>query len=327
MRLFSGIQPTGLLHLGNYFGAIKNWVKLQEKYPSLFCVVDYHATTTPFQVKKLSENVLNLAMDLIACGIDPKKSIIFIQSAVPEHTELAWILSTITSIGDLKRMTQFKEKSKEHSENINAGLFNYPVLMAADILLYKAQVVPVGEDQVQHLELSRKIARKFNKTFGKTFPEPKPLLTSGARMMSLTNPKKKMSKSYGPESYIALSDSLKTIEKKLSTAVTDTARKRRTDHGTPEKCNLYHLHKLVSSNMDLLYVNSGCRKAKIGCLECKKLLAKNIFGELKPIQDKRKQLQKHSEKVKKILAQGAEQARKIAQKTMTEIKKKMGLNY
>ena len=325
MKLFSGIQPTGLLHVGNYFGAIKNWVDLQKTYPCLFCIVDYHSITVPYQTKQMSKRVLDLAMDLIACGIDPKKSILFIQSYVPAHTELAWILSTVTSIGDLNRMTQFKEKSKEHSENINAGLFNYPILMAADILLYKAQVVPVGEDQIQHIELTREITRRFNKKFGKTFPEPKPYLTSGARIMSLTNDKKKMSKSHGEESYIALSDSLKTIEKKLATAMTDPARKRRTDPGTPEKCNIYHLHQLVSNKKDLDYVIDGCTKAKIGCLDCKKLLAKNLFKELKPIQEKRKQLGENPEKVKKILAQGAEQASKIAKETMAEVKAKLGL--
>jgi len=325
MILFSGIQPTGLLHIGNYFGAIKNWVDLQKKHPCLFCIVNYHSITIPYQTKQMSKRVLNLAMDLMACGIDPKKSILFVQSSVPFHTELAWILSTVTSIGDLNRMTQFKEKSKEHSENINAGLFNYPILMAADILLYKAQVVPVGEDQVQHLELTREITRKFNKKFGKTFLEPKPYLTSGARIMNISDDKKKMSKSHGEESYVALLDSLKTIEKKLATAITDPARKRRTDPGTPKKCNIYHLHQLVSNKKDLEYVINGCTKANIGCLDCKKLLAKNLFKELKPIQEKRKQLEKDPEKVKKILAQGAEQANKIAKKTMAEVKVKLGL--
>ncbi len=325
VKLFSGIQPTGLLHIGNYFGAIKNWVDLQKKYPCLFCIVDYHSITVPYQTKQMSKRVLGLAMDLIACGIDPKKSILFVQSAVPAHTELAWILSTVTSIGDLNRMTQFKEKSKENLENINAGLFNYPVLMAADILLYKAQVVPVGEDQVQHLELTREITRKFNKRFGKTFSEPKPLLTSGAKIMSLTNDIKKMSKSHKVESYIALSDSLKTIEKKLATAMTDPARKRRTDPGTPNKCNIYHLHQLVSNKKDLDYVVNGCTKAKIGCLDCKKLLGKNLFKELKPIQEKRKVLEKNPEKIKKILVHGAEQANKIANKTIVEVKSKLGL--
>ena len=325
MKLFSGIQPTGLLHIGNYFGAIKNWVQLQKKYPSLFSIVDYHAITVPYQPKQMSKRILEATMDIISAGINTDKSIIFIQSTVPEHTELAWILNTITPIGDLNRMTQFKEKSKENAENINAGLFNYPVLMAADILLYKAEVVPVGEDQVQHLELAREIARKFNKTFGKTFPEPKPILTAGARIMSLNNPRKKMSKSHGAESYIAISDSFEIILKKLAPAVTDPARQKRTDPGTPEKCNLYHLHRLVSDKKDLNCVVKGCTQAKIGCLECKHLLAKNLIKELKPIQEKKEYLKQHPEKIKKILEKGTKQAKEIAQKTIKEVKQKMGL--
>ncbi|MFA6146235.1 MAG: tryptophan--tRNA ligase [Patescibacteria group bacterium] len=325
MTLFSGIQPTGLLHIGNYFGAIKNWVKLQEKYPSIFCIVDYHAITVPYDPKTMQDKILNLTIDLIACGIDPKKSILFVQSQVPEATELTWILNTITPIGELRRMTQFKDKSQEHPESVNMGLFDYPVLMAADILLYKAQIVPVGEDQVQHLELTREITRKFNKTFGQTFLEPKSILTQGSRIMSLTDPAKKMSKSSGPETYISLSDSPETIFKKLSTAMTDPARQRKTDPGTPDKCNLYHLHKLVSSSKELDYIAKGCQKAQIGCLECKKLLADNLAKELAPIQKKRKELAENPEKIKKILADGTEQARKIAQKTLIEVKKKMGL--
>ncbi len=327
MRLLSGIQPTGLLHLGNYLGAIKNWVKLQNKYDSLFCIVDYHAITVPYDPKKLPKMILDLTLDYLACGIDPKKSIIFVQSDVPEHTELAWILSTVTSLGDLKRMTQFKDKSKQHAENINAGLFNYPILMAADILLYKAQVVPVGQDQLQHLELAREIARKFNKKFGNVFPEPKPILTKAARIMSLNDPRKKMSKSYGEKSYIALSDSPETIWKKLAPAVTDPARVTIKDPGTPEICNLYHLHQLFSPKKQIDQVADACRNAKFGCLDCKKILWENIVKELKPIQEKRKALAANPEKIKKLLQQGAQEAKKIAQKTISEVKEKMGLKY
>jgi len=325
MKLFSGIQPTGTLHIGNYFGAIKNWVELQKKYDSLFCVVDYHSLTGSVGPQELSKQTLDLAMDLIACGIDPIKSILFIQSSVPEHTELTWILSCFTPFAELQRMTQFKEKSQKNIKNINAGLLYYPILMAADILLYKAEVVPVGHDQLQHLEIARTIARKFNKKLGKTFPEPKGLLTPSPRIMSLTNPQEKMSKSGGVNSYIAISDSLKTIEKKLASAMTDPARKRLTDKGTPAKCNIYELHQLVSSPSDIKYIKQGCNQAEIGCLECKKLLAKNIFNELRPIQERKRKLEENSEKVKKILQSGALRAKKIAQENMKEIKKKIGL--
>ena len=193
-KLFSGIQPSGEIHLGNYLGALKNWIKLQKKYDCIFSIVDYHAITVPYSPKTLPENIIETAIILLSIGINPKKSILFVQSTVSEHTELAWILNTITPLGDLKRMTQFKQKAKAHPKAINAGLLNYPILMAADILLYKAEYVPVGEDQLQHLELTRTIARKFNKLFGKTFPEPKPILGKAKRIMSLTNPKNKMSK-------------------------------------------------------------------------------------------------------------------------------------
>jgi len=325
MKLFSGIQPTGTLHIGNYFGAIKNWVKLQTKYDSLFCVVDYHSLTGLVNHQELSKQTLDLAMDLIACGIDPIKSILFIQSSVPEHTELTWILSCFTPLAELQRMTQFKEKSQKNIKNINAGLLYYPILMAADILLYKAEIVPVGHDQLQHIEIARTIARKFNKELGKTFPEPKGLLTSSPRIMSLTNPQEKMSKSGGINSYIAMTDSLETIEKKLASAMTDSARKKLTDKGTPAKCNIHELHQLVSGSSDIKHIEGGCSQAKIGCLECKNLLAKNIFAELKPIQERKRKLEENSEKVKKILQKGALRAQKIAQENMREIKKKIGL--
>jgi tryptophanyl-tRNA synthetase len=326
MRLISGIQPTGLTHIGNYLGAIKNWVNLQNKYESFFFIADYHAITIPFQPKEMENRILNTTLDLLACGIDPKKSVLFLQSQIPEHTELAWILNTIVPFADLKRMTQFKEKAKEHPEAINAGLFNYPILMAADILLYKAEVVPVGEDQIQHLELTREIARRFNKIFGETFPEPKPILTKAARIMSLTDPSKKMSKSHGEKSYISLTDSPETIEKKLAVAVTDPARKKRTDPGNPEKCNIFKLHQYFSSAKEINYVANGCKTAGIGCLDCKKILAKNIINELKPIQLKRERLAKDLDKIKKILKIGSKKAKKIAENNLKEIKKKIGLN-
>lgn len=325
MRLISGIKPTGVANIGHYLGAFKNWIALQNKYESLFFIADYHAMTVPYEIKEMSRQTLELAIDLIACGINPEKATLFVQSHLAEHTELAWILSNVTALGDLRRMTQFKEKSKECPEAVNAGLFNYPILMAADILLYKAEIVPVGEDQLQHLELTREIARRFNKRFGQTFPEPKAILTKTPRVMSLVDPTKKMSKSDDPNSYIALTDSKETIWKKLSTAVTDPARKRKIDPGTPAKCNIYQLHKNFSSNLELKKITEGCQKAKIGCLECKRKLAENIFKQLRPIQEKRKKLEENPEKIKKILANGSKKAKKIAEKNMTEIKEKVGL--
>lgn len=324
-RLFSGIQPSGLTHLGNYFGAIKNWVKLQEGYQSMFCVVNYHAQTAEYDPQKMSKKIIDLAIDWIACGINPKKSLLFVQSDVPQVTELAWILNTITPVGELKRMTQFKDKSKRNPENINTGLFTYPILMAADILLYQSEVVPVGEDQLQHIELARTIVRKFNQKFGKTFVEPKANLTQFPRIMSLTDPKSKMSKSGGENSYIALSDSPKLIWEKLAKAMTDPARQRKTDPGSPQKCNLYDLHQLVTSVKQLKEIQQGCKNATIGCLDCKKILYQNLMKELAPIQKKRKELIKNPDKIKKILANGAKQAKIIAQKNLQEIRKKTGL--
>ena len=324
-RLFSAVKPTAELHIGNWLGALKNWIELQNKYEAIFSVVDYHAITISFQPKEMQTKILNLAMDYLAVGIDPKKSIIFVQSHVPEHTELTWILNTITPIADLKRMHQFKEKSEEHPQAINMGLFDYPVLQAADILLYKTQAVPVGEDQKQHIELCRAITRRFNQRFGRTFPEPKVILTKGYRIMGLNNPEKKMSKSYGPANYIALIDSPEIIFKKLSTAVTDLARKRKTDKGHPEKCNLYTLHQLFSTQKQQKEISHACQEAKFGCLDCKKILAKNIADELASFRERRAEIAKEPERVRKILVEGAIRARKIAKETLREAKERMGL--
>ena len=226
MRIFSGIRPTGEIHLGNYLGAIKQWVELQEKNECIYCIVDLHAITTPYDKKKLKENTLKIAASYFAVGLNPEESIIFIQSQVKEHSELAWLLGTIIQLGELKRMTQFKDKSKNHPKYINAGLLNYPILMAADILLYQASAVPVGEDQKQHVEFARKIAKKFNKKFGKTFIEPQALISkSGARIMSLQDPKKKMSKTGNLKGCIDLFEKPTTIRKKIMSAVTDTDNK------------------------------------------------------------------------------------------------------
>lgn len=322
-RVFSGIRPTGRLHLGNYFGAIKSWLKLQEEADCIFAVVDYHGITTPFNPKEIEKEKYQVVLDYLAAGIDPKKSTLIIQSQVPEHTELAWILGTITPTSWLMRIPTYKEKIALHPEYVNLGLLSYPVLMAADILIYKTNLVPVGEDQLPHIELTGEIAKRFNKMFGQTFPLPKPVLSAGPRVMSLTDPTRKMSKTGGEG--IALSDSPTQIWRKLKVAVTDPARKRRTDPGNPDVCNIFSLHKLLSKPEEIKKINSACRKAQIGCLDCKKILADNIDREFKDFRERRKIFESDSEKVKDILTQGANKARALAYETMVEVKKKMGL--
>jgi len=322
-RVFSGIRPSGRLHIGNYFGAIKNWLRLQDEADCIFAVVDYHGITTPFDPKEMVKEKYEVVLDYLAVGIDPKKSTLIIQSHVPEHTELSWILGTITPVSWLERVPTFKEKVALHPEYVNLGLLSYPVLMAADILIYKSDLVPVGEDQLPHIELAREIANRFNKMFGKTFPLPKAILTEGARVMSLADPTKKMSKTGGGG--ILLSDSPTEIWKKLAPAVTDPARKRATDPGNPDVCNIYSLHKLVSKPDELKLVAKNCREAKFGCLDCKKILAKNLEIEFEDFRKRRKVFENDPEKVQKILNDGASRARQLAYKTLVEGKKKMGL--
>ena len=247
MRVFSGIRPSGKLHIGNYLGALKQWVKLQEKNECFFFIADLHAITTPFDPKKMEKEVFDTLICYLAAGLDPQKSTIFVQSHVKEHTELAWILGTICPLGDLKRMTQFKEKSKKHPQYVNAGLLNYPLLMASDILLYQTDLVPVGKDQVQHVELTRELARRFNKMFGQVFKIPKILLSEGEKIMSLRNPKKKMSKTGDPKGCIFLFDTEEEIKAKIMAAVTDTGKKVKFDpKRKPGISNLILIYSLFS---------------------------------------------------------------------------------
>jgi len=321
-KLFSGIQPSGDLHIGNYLGAIRNWVGMLADYDCIFCIVDYHAITIAYEAQTMQARILNAAAECIACGLDPHKCTIFVQSHVPEHTELAWIFNTVTPMGDLGRMTQFKEKSEQHKQNINVGLFDYPVLQAADILLYKAEAVPVGEDQIQHIEFSRRVARAFNARYGETFPEPFHLTPKVGRIMGLDG-KSKMSKSLN--NYISLSESSEAIKKKLATAVTDVNRKRRTDPGNPELCNIFTLHRLLSTEKEIEDVNQGCRTAAIGCIECKSILAENMIAELTPIREKATQLKEHPQRVRDVLEAGRQRCKPIAVETIHEVKTKMGL--
>lgn len=337
-RIFSGIQPSGSLHIGNYLGAVKNWVDLQHRYESFFCIVDYHAITAPYEPAELRARTTDMALSLLAAGIDPAKCTLFVQSMVPEHTELAWIFNTLTPLGELERQTQFKDKASRE-ESVPAGLLNYPVLQAADILLYRAELVPVGEDQLQHLELSREIARKWNARFDPPpaaakiargneparqgfFPEPKALLTPTRRIMGLDG-QAKMSKSLG--NTIDLLESPQAIWEKLRPAVTDPKRVRRSDPGTPEVCNIYHLHKAFSTAETVEHVAVQCRSAGWGCLDCKKVLAESMEKELAPIRSRAKEIAAHPETVADALVAGANHARAVAGETMIEVKKKMGL--
>jgi len=325
MRVFSGIQPTGEIHIGNYLGAIKQWIELQEKNECIFCIVDLHALTVPYDPKKLQELILEKAIAYLAAGVNPEKSIIFVQSQVRKHTELTWLLNTVTPLGDLGRMTQYKEKSKKFKSNLNAGLLDYPVLMAADILLYQTDLVPVGEDQAQHVELARTIARKFNQTFGETFKIPGVKLPKmGARIMSLINPTKKMSKSDPSESYVGLFDEPEEIKSKIMKSVTDTGKIIKYN---PEKkagiSNLLTVYSLFSGKT----IKELERKFKgKGYADFKKSLAELLINSLEPFRRKRKELLSREVYVKEILEQGRKRAEILAQSTMSEVRKKMGLS-
>jgi tryptophanyl-tRNA synthetase len=322
-RIFSGIQPSGELHIGNYLGAVKNWVALQWEAESLFCIVDYHAITIPYEPAQLRVRRREMAVGLLASGIDPAQASLFVQSDVPEHTELAWIFNTITPLGELERQVQFKEKS-QRQESVNAGILNYPVLQAADIHLYRADTVPVGEDQVQHLELSRVIARRWNSQFSPEadyFPEPKALLTPTRRILGLDG-QAKMSKSLG--NTIALLEPRESIWAKLRPAVTDPKRIKRTDPGTPEVCNIYHLHKAFSPPATVEHVAVQCSTAGWGCIDCKKVLAESIETELVPIRSRAERLAAEPSLVEDALATGAARARVLAKETMDAVRDRMG---
>ena len=320
--ILSGIQPSGELHIGNYLGAVKNWVALQNTYECIYFIADYHAITGTYEPADLRRRTRQMAVSLLASGLDPRKSTLFVQSMVPEHTELAWIFNSVTSVGELERQTQYKDKS-QRQESINAGILIYPVLQAADILLYRADLIPVGEDQVQHLELAREVARRWNAKFESDFfPEPKPLLTHTRRIMGLDG-QTKMSKSLG--NTIGLLESPEEVWAKLRPAMTDPARVRRTDPGTPEVCNIYHLHKAFNDEATVEHVAIQCRTAGWGCLDCKKVLLDGMMRELTPIRERARELEAHPENVTDALAAGAAHAGQIARSTMATVRETMGL--
>jgi tryptophanyl-tRNA synthetase len=336
-RIFTGIQPSGELHIGNYLGAVKNWVGLQHQMETIVCIVDYHAITAEYEPEVLRQRRRDLAVSLLAAGVDPNVAHVYVQSQVPEHTELAWFLNTITPLGELERQTQFKEKS-QRAESVLAGVLNYPVLQAADILLYRADKVPVGEDQIQHLELARVVARRWNAAFGRLtgnktedgadererfFPEPEPLLTPTRRVMGLDG-QAKMSKSMN--NTIGLLETPEAIWAKLRPAMTDPKRIRKTDPGTPEVCNMYHLHKAFSPADTVEHVAVQCSTAGWGCIDCKKVLAESMETELVPIRARAKDLESKPELIGDVLAAGASRVRSIARETIDGVRDRMGFD-
>lgn len=322
-RVLSGIQPTGRLHLGNLIGAIENWVELQDKYECYFFIADLHALTSAYnETEHLKEDIKQAAIDLLSSGLNPKKCVLFKQSDVPEHSELNLLFSMITPLPWLERVPTYKSKIEELTEKDlgTYGFLGYPVLQAADILIYKADFVPVGEDQLPHIELTREIARRFNYFYGEVFPIPKHLLSSFPVLPGLDG--RKMSKSY--KNTIAISDPPEVVKKKVATMITDPARVRKEDKGHPEVCSVYDFYKVFAKDrIDI--AAQECREAKRGCVECKKELANILLDYLAPIHKRRKEFEKHPQRLEKILAEGAEKARKVASQTLREAKQAMGI--
>ncbi len=319
--VLSGMRPTGDLHLGNLYGALQNWINLQnEDYERFYFVADWHALTTGFDSsKEIPKNTINMVADWLAFGLDPSKSTIFVQSLVKEHAELFLLLSMITPVGWLERVPSYKDQIAQlgKSKTSNYGFLGYPVLMAADIIIYKAHYVPVGLDQVAHLEFTRELVRHFNHTTqSKVFIEPQPLLTEVPKILGLDG--RKMSKSY--DNAIYLSDSEEDTAKKIRVMFTDPRRKRRTDPGVAEECGVFMLHKIFSTKEKQKEIKEACSKAEIGCVECKKMLIKNMNETLKPFREKRKELLNKEDTIREILAEGSRKAKQKAKETLEEVR-------
>lgn len=322
-RVFSGARPTGRQHLGNYLGAIQNYVALQMDYECIYCIVDLHALTTLDTTRDLVNNTYEMALDWLAAGIRPEESIVFIQSHVPEVTELHTILSMVAMLGKLTDLPTFKEKAREQPHNINYGLVGYPVLMSADILLYKASIVPVGLDQAPHLEYARELVRSFNHTFHTSvLVEPQMKITQAPIVLGIDGVRK-MSKSLNND--IELASSPEETTTRVMQMKTDPARQTRSDPGNPDVCNVFSMHKFFSKKEEIDMVNRECRRAGIGCVECKQLLAKNINSHLEPFRQRRVDISRNPNDVWDILYHGAEKARKIAEQTMNEVRTAVGL--
>lgn len=324
-RILSGNRPTGSLHLGHYWGALGNWVQLQEDYDCFYFVADWHALTTEFERPEIIRpSTLEMVMDWLAVGLSPERSVIFVQSAVKEHAELYLLLGMLMSVARLERVPSYKAFQEETGRDLSTyGFLGYPVLQAADILMYRAHGVPVGEDQVAHVELTREFARRFNNLYGEVFPEPEALLTRASKVPGTDG--RKMSKSYGNS--IALAEDPASIEQKIKTMMTDPARKRRSDKGNPEVCPVYDLHRLYSDHQTLLWAADGCRTAGIGCLDCKGRLYPVIIENLAPVREKRRHYEAHPDEIRDILNQGNQKARAFAQQTMALVRKAMKMEF
>ncbi len=322
--VLSGMRPTGKLHLGHWVGALENWVKLQDKYSCYYVIVDWHALTTEYENPgKIKEYIFEVATDWLASGLDPSKSTLFIQSRVKQHAELHLILSMIVPLGWLERVPTYKEQKQQLKDrDLNTyGFLGYPVLQTADIVIYKAELVPVGEDQKAHIELAREIVRRFNHLYGPVFPEPQELLTPVPKILGTDG--RKMSKSYGNAIY--MSDSPEELKSKILPMMTDTRRKRRTDPGEPEDCPVYTLHKAFTPEEKRKELEEGCRKATIGCIDCKKVLIAELEEKFASFREKKAYYMKHKDEVWDILEEGSKKAREKAEETMEEVRKAVGL--
>jgi tryptophanyl-tRNA synthetase len=316
-RVLSGMRPSGRLHLGNYLGALQNWVRLQDTMECFYFVADWHVLTDTFDIAEVPQNTIEMAADWLGAGLDPERSTLFVQSLVPEHAELHLLLSMVAPVGWLERVPTYKERIEQlHLESPSYGLLGYPVLQAADIVMYKANWVPVGIDQVPHIELTREIARRFNNTFRPVFVEPDAKLTEIPKVPGTDG--RKMSKSYG--NTIDLADTPETITKKVRPMVTDPARKRRTDPGNPDVCPVFDLHRIFTPAADREWAATGCRTAGIGCLDCKDVLLKHMLPALEPIRQRREKFAEKPREIVDILRAGSERARGVARQTMEEVR-------
>ncbi len=319
-RILSGMRPTGPLHLGNYHGALKNWVALQNTHECFFFIADWHALTSDYETPgAIESNIRNMLLDWLSAGLDPEKCTFFVQSHIKEHAELFLLLSMITPVPWLERNPTYKDQIVQlNNKDLSTfGFLGYPVLQAADIIMYKADAVPVGIDQVPHVEITREITRRFNFLYGDVFPEPESILTETPKILGLD--RRKMSKSYNNAIY--LSDTAETVADKVSKMITDPQRARRSDPGNPDECNVFEFHKQYSDPQLVSRIDPECRKAEIGCVECKKRMAESLNAALEPVREKRAYYEAHPELMDDIIKQGDDKARQVARSTMTDVRK------